>query len=277
VTTRRPLAFTALTVLALLVAGCGSPSSDGDSSTTTTTPPGAGGATTTTPGVKGELTVSDAASLTKAFADIGKGFERANPDTSISFNPDSSATLAAQIEQGAPADVFASADEKNMDRLVQGNKVAGSPQVFARNRLVIITKPGNPEKIRSLADLADAGTVSLCAAGAPCGNYAAQVLRRAKVTIAESSITRSTNATATTQAVSRGDAVAAIVYVTDARTAGRAVDTVTIPDAQNAIASYPVAALAGSKNAALAEAFVAYVTSPEGEAVLKEYGFLPPG
>jgi molybdate transport system substrate-binding protein len=275
VTNGRLVLFSVLSVLALPIAGCSRSSTGGAATTTTVASSGSRSAPTTTSGPRGTLTVSDAASLAKAFADIGNGFEKANPGTSISFNPDSSATLAAQIEQGAPADVFASADEKNMARLVQGGKVAGSPRVFARNRLVIITKPGNPKKIKTLADLAAAGTVSLCAADAPCGTYAAQVLSGAKVTLDEGSVTRGTNATATAQAVSQGDAVAAIVYATDAKTAGNAVDTVTIPDAQNAIADYPIATLDGSRSAALANAFVAYVTSAPGEAVLAEYGFLP--
>ncbi len=268
--TRRLVLVTA--VVALAVGGCGSSSTDGAATATSGSP----GPTAMTSNLKGELTVSEAASLTRAFADIGEGFEQAHPGTSVKFNPDSSSTLVAQIEQGAPADVFASADEKNMVRLVEGDKVAGSPRLFARNRLVIITKPGNPKHIKSLIDLASAGTVSLCSTDAPCGRYAARVLSGANVTIAERSITRGTNANATTQAVSQGDAVAAIVYVTDAKAAGKAVDTVTIPDAQNAIASYPIAALRGAGDAALAKAFVAYVTSTEGQAVLEEYGFLPP-
>jgi molybdate transport system substrate-binding protein len=254
-------------VLGLLTSGCGG--DDGSSAGGTPTTRAAGTAT-------GSITVSNAASLTAAFDEIGAEFMQANPDAGVTFNPGSSATLVTQIEGGAPADVFASADEANMDRLVTGNRVGGQPEVFARNRLVMVTKPGNPKDVRSLGDLGRAGIVALCAETVPCGKYAAESLQKANVTIPETSITRGADATATLAQVTQGDADAAIVYVTDARTAGNQVASVTIPDAQNVVAVYPIATLAASGNKAAARAFVEYVLSPAGQATLKSYGFLPP-
>jgi molybdate transport system substrate-binding protein len=250
-----------------LVAGCSDDGAGSDASTTTTR-----AASTVT----GSITVSDAASLTEAFEAIGADFTAANPDAEVTFNPGPSSTLATQIEGGAPADVFASADEANMDRLLTANLVDGEPVVFAQNQLVIVTKPGNPEGIETLADLATAGVISLCAETVPCGRYAGGVLQRASVTIPETSVTRGQDVKATLAQVTTGDAVAAIVYVTDAQTAGDDVEAVTIPDAQNAIATYPIAVLSGSGNKEAAQAFVDAVLSGQGQATLRSYGFLPP-
>jgi molybdate transport system substrate-binding protein len=163
-----------------------------------------------------------------------------------------------------------------MDKLVTTGKVTASPTVFARNRLEIAVKPGNPKGIRTLADLRGAGTVALCAASVPCGVYAANVLSRAGVTIPESSITRGADAKATLAAVSPGDANAAVVYVTDVKAARGAVQGVVIPDDQNAVAVYPLAPLAASSNARLARSFTAYVASLAGERTLARFGFLAP-
>jgi molybdate transport system substrate-binding protein len=247
-------------VAAFVVGGCG----DDDATTTTAA------------GVSGDITVSTAASLTDAFTKIGDDFKTAHPDAKVTFNFGPSSTLETQIEQGAPADVFASADQANMDKLDTASKLAGASTVFADNKLVIITKPGNPKNVKSLADLATVGTVSLCGADVPCGKYAAQVLEAAGVTIPASSVTRGQDVKATLAAVTTGDADAGIVYVTDAKSAGDAVATVTIPDDQNAIAVYPIAVLAGTSNKAVAQAFVDAVTSDEGQATLQSFGFLPP-
>src|SRR5262249_11294150 len=161
------------------------------------------------------IKVSDAASLTEAFDQIGQDFTKANPKTTVTFNPGSSSTLAMQIQQtnGVGIDTFASADEANMDKLVSANLVDGTPVVFARNRWVIVTKPGNPKNVKTLADLANLDTISLCGETVPCGKYAAQVLTEANVTIPESKVTRGTDVKATLAAVTQGDADAAIVYV----------------------------------------------------------------
>ncbi len=226
--------------------------------------------------LSGSITVSGASSLTDAYTKLGADFQKKNKGTTITFNFGSSSTLVTQILGGAPADVFASADLTNMDKLVAAGKVTVSPTIFARNQMEIAVKPGNPKGIKTLADLANAGTVALCAATAPCGVYAANVLSRANVTIPASSTTRGADAKTTLAAVSPGDANAALVYVTDVLAAGSAVQGVVIPDAQNTVAVYPAAPLASSANAALAKAFVAYVASPAGEKILAKYGFLAP-
>jgi molybdate transport system substrate-binding protein len=220
--------------------------------------------------------VSAAASLTGAFTKIGDDFEAANPGAEVTFNFGPSSTLEAQIEQGAPADVFAPADPANMDELGTASKLAAAPAAFARNELVIVTKPGNPRNVHSLADLATVGTVSLCGSDVPCGKYAAQVLQGAGVAIPESSVTRGQDVKATLAAVTTGDADAGIVYVTDAKGAGDAVATIDIPDDQNAIAVYPIAVLAGTGEQEVASAFVDAVTSDAGRATLQSFGFLPP-
>ncbi len=229
--------------------------------------------TTTTPSkLTGSITVSAAASLTGAFAKVGTDFQTANPATKVAFNFGSSSTLGTQIAQGAPADVFASADQTNMDKLTAAGLV-GPSTIFARNRLVIVTKPGNPKHVKTLADLATVGTISLCGAEVPCGKYAAQALQTAGVTIPESSVTRGVDVRAALGAVTTGDAEAAIVYVTDAKTAGAAVASVPIPDVQNVIAEYPIAGITASSNAATVAAFIDYVESAKGQATLRSFGF----
>lgn len=238
--------------------------------------PGDTAATSGTSGLDGEITVSAAASLTEAYTQIGKDFEAAHPGTTVTFNFDSSGTLAQQILDGAPVDVYASADEANMAELTDADLVDGEPTVFARNQLAIVTKPGNPVGIAGLADLADAGVVALCADTVPCGGFAAQVLTDAGVSIPASRVTRGQNVKATLTAVTEGDAMAGIVYVTDAAAAGDAVATVDIPEEQNAIATYPIGALRAAAEPEVARAFARYVTSDDAQLVLQELGFLPP-
>lgn len=224
----------------------------------------------------GSITVSAAASLTDAFTKLGVEFEKQNPKTSVTFNFGSSSALVTQIQGGAPADVFASADLTNMDKLVSTGKVSTTPTAFARNNLQIAVKPGNPKNVASLASLKDVGVVSLCGATVPCGVYAANVLARAGVQIPEGNVTRAADAKATIGAVAQGDANAAIVYATDVKAAGSSVKGVVIPDDENTIAVYPIAPLAGSANPKVAKAFVEYVASPKGQKTLAKYGFLAP-
>jgi molybdate transport system substrate-binding protein len=148
--------------------------------------------------------------------------------------------------------------------------------IFARNRLVIVTKPGNPERVRALSDLARVDVVSLCGLEVPCGRYAAEIMREAQVDLREDQVTRGQDAKATLGAVTTGDADAAIVYVTDAKAAGDAVTTVAIPDAENAVAAYPIAVLERAGNRTTTRAFVDFVLSRAGQAVLRSDGFLPP-
>ncbi len=228
------------------------------------------------PKLSGSITVSAAASLTEAFHQIGTDFQKKRKGTTVTFNFGSSSTLVTQIQGGAPADVFASADLTNMDKLLKTGNVVVSPTVFARNQLEIAVKPDNPKSIKTLADLTTAGTIALCGATVPCGVYAANVLSRAGVTIPESSITRGADAKATIAAVSPGDANAALVYVTDVKAAGTTVQGVKIPDEQNTIALYPIAPVVGSSKRKLAAAFVAYVASPARRKTLAKFGFRAP-
>jgi molybdate transport system substrate-binding protein len=224
----------------------------------------------------GAITVSAASSLTEAFTEIGTQFEKRYKSTDITFNFDASSALVLQVQSGAPVDVFASADEANMDKLVSGGQVTTTPVVFAQNRLEIAVKPGNPAKIKRLADLATAGVVALCAPEVPCGKYADAALAAAGVKIPPDEITRGQNAKATLTAVSAGDADAAIVYVTDVEAAGSSVAGVKIPKSQNQLARYPIAPLADTENARTAKAFATYVASTAGEKVLAKYGFVAP-
>ena len=268
---RRTITATLALVLALglVAAGCGSSTKASDTAT------GATSATTSTP-VSGSITVSAASSLTGAFGTIKDDFQAANPGAHVTINFGSSGTLETQIESGAPADVAAFADDATMKKLTDKGALDGPSQIFATNHLVIVTKPGNPTHIETLADLASAGTVSLCADTAPCGKYANQILTTAAVSIPAAKVTRGQDVKTTLAAVTNGDADAAIVYVTDAQAAGAQVDTVTIPAEQNAVANYPIAVIKATQDAALAQAFMAFVLGPQGRQVLQDAGFATP-
>jgi molybdate transport system substrate-binding protein len=222
------------------------------------------------------ITVSAAASLSKAYTELGKQFEKANPSIKVRFNFASTSSLVSQIQSGAPTDVFAAADLTSFDKLLASGNVVKSPKVFARNSMQLIVKPSNPLGISSVADLAKASVVSLCAKTVPCGVYATTVLSRYGVVIAESKITRGVDATATLNAVSTGDADAAIVYATDALSAKKSVSVISIPGGKNVNAMYGIGSIRGSKNSKQAEAFVQFVVSPAGQKVLKTFGFLAP-
>jgi molybdate transport system substrate-binding protein len=239
-------------------------------------PATAGAAKHTSTRPTGTITVSAAASLTEAFTKMGADFQNANPGTTVAFNFAASSALVTQIQGGAPADVFASADGTNMQKLVSGGQVTAEPTVFAANALTIVVKPGNPKKIKSLADLARVGTISLCADTVPCGKYAQQALAQAGVSIPADKTTKGADVKGTLAAVSTGDADAAIVYTTDAKAAGATVQAVKIPAWLNVYAIYPLAPLASSSNQALAKAWVQYTVSPAGQKTLQSYGFLPP-
>jgi molybdate transport system substrate-binding protein len=218
------------------------------------------------------VTVFAAGSLTAAFKTIGKDFEAANAGTRVEFNFAGSSTLARQILEGAPADVFASADEENMEKV---RAQVSSPQIFAGNRLAIIVSKGNPKKVESVAGLGQHGlTVSLAAPVVPIGRYAREVFAKAGVAVPESSSEVDVKAVATR--VAMGEADAGIVYTTDVAAAGDKVEGVAIPDALNVRAKYPIATVKASKNEKGALAFVHFVLSPEGRRVLTTAGFLAP-
>ena len=229
-----------------------------------------------TQSLSGEIVVSAAASLTEGFTAIGREFRRLHPRARVRFNFGSTTALVTQIQAGAPVAVFASADLSSQDRLLQTGNITSSPRVFARNTMQIAVKPGNPLSITRLTDLAKASTVALCGKAVPCGVYAASVLARAGVSIPETSITRGIDAKATLASVSFGDADAAIVYTTDVRAAGKAVQGVSIPRAENVTAVYGISVVRGTSNQQLARAFVEFVMSRDGRSILARQGFLAP-
>jgi molybdate transport system substrate-binding protein len=231
---------------------------------------------TKAPELSGSITVSAAASLTEAFTKMGTDFQKLNKGTTVTFNFAASSTLAQQIQGGAPADVFASADGANMQKLVSGGQVTADPTDFASNFLTIVVKPGNPKNVKSLADLANLGVISLCAPTVPCGKYAAQAFSQLGVTIPPEKTTLGADVKATLAAVATGDADAGVVYVTDAKSAGKTVQAVKVPASQNVLAVYPIAPVAATQNASLGNGWIKYVTSAAGQKTLKSFGFLPP-
>ena len=226
--------------------------------------------------LKGEITVSAAASLTDSFVALAKAFRAANPKVKVRLNFGSSSTLVAQIQAGAPSDVIAAADMSSVEKLVASGHVVAGPRAFARNSMAIAVKPGNPEKVKSIKDLARLKTIAMCGKAAPCGVYASSALSRAGVVVKESNITRGVDAKATLGAVVTGDADAAIVYKTDVIAAGKSIQAVDIATASNVKAMYGIASIRGSKNGSLAKAFVDFVLSEQGWRILKGFGFQKP-
>jgi molybdate transport system substrate-binding protein len=261
-------ALTAVGAVSALLAGCGSAGS-GDGATPDSAP-----ASATAPTVAGEITVFAAASLTESFTTLGKQFEEANPDATITFSFGPSSGLATQITEGAPADVFASASGKNIDAVVTA-EAAGAPAVFARNVMEIAVPRDNPAGITALADLATAEVkVALCQPDVPCGAGAAQVFTHAGIAVTP--VTLEADVKATLTKVELGEVDAGVVYVTDVLAAGDKVTGVEIPSDVNAATSYPIATLTASKNPDLAKAFVDYVLSADGASVLTAAGFQKP-
>jgi molybdate transport system substrate-binding protein len=247
-----------LVVAAVFLAACGSSS--------------ASGGTSPTP-LSGTVNVFAAASLTEAFKAIGTSFQAANSGVTVKFSFAGTPTLVTQIEQGAPADVFASADTTNMDKLKGDGLTSGTPQVFARNKLEIAVLPGNPKGITTLADLAKPGVIYITEAPTvPAGKYALQALAKAGVTVTPKSL--ETDVKSVVSKIELGEADAGIVYTTDVTAAATKVQGVPIPDAYNVIATYPMVAVKASTNAAAANAFIAYVVSSDGQAKLQSFGFL---
>ena len=222
-------------------------------------------------GSANEIKVFAAASLTAAFTELGRRYTAAQ-GTKVTFNFAGSQALATQIGQGAPADVFASADLDNMAKV---KDLVGTPQSFASNRLAIVVEQGNPRGIRTLDDLAGGDVkVVLAAREVPAGRYAKQVLDRAGVKVTP--VSQEDNVKAVVAKVSLGEADAGIVYVTDVRAGGDKVEGVDIPREQNVVATYPIATVKAGKAQDAAQAFMDLVLSGQGQQVLHRYGFLPP-
>ena len=238
------------------------------------TPPSTTGTLPAKVVLSGSINVFAASSLTASFVDIAAAFEKANPGVKITLNFAGSSTLVTQIHNGAPADVFASADPANMDRLTNAKLVEGTPLVFTRNRPMIVVPRGNPLRIVSLADLARPDVVvALGAVGVPVGDYARQILGRAGIQVKPKTLESSVSAIVTKAALREIDA--GIVYVTDVAIDEYRVDGVAIPEEQNIVATYPVAALTSSANKATAAGFVAFTQSSVAQAILAKYKFVP--
>lgn len=219
-----------------------------------------------------DVTVFAAASLTAAFTELGDAFMAAHPGTEVTFSFAGSSELVAQLREGAPADVFASADLANMDVLTDAELVDGEPEVFATNVAEIIVEADNPRGITSVADLADDDLVVVqCAPEVPCGAYAEQVLANAGVTVTPSSLEQ--NVKAVTTKVLLGEADAGIVYRTDVLAAGTAAEGVAIPDDVNVVAEYPIALVADAPDPSGGRAFIGFVLGAAGKEILAENGF----
>jgi molybdate transport system substrate-binding protein len=193
----------------------------------------------------------------------------------VKFNFDASSNLAAQIQQGAPADLFASADEANLQKTIDSGDVIEPPLVFAKNRLEIAVEEGNPKKVKSLADLAKPDmVVVLCADQVPCGKYAADAFDKAGVDVSPAS--KEENAKATLAKVSLGEADAAVVYVTDVRAEKGNVRGVKIPAEHNVVGSYPFAVVKESQNPPAAKAWGVFLGSVKARQTFQKFGFLLP-
>lgn len=225
--------------------------------------------------VDATLTVFAAASLKGSFTTLAEEFEERNPGVTVELSFAGSSDLVSQIAEGAPADVFASADEKNMDKLVGDDLVDGEPSDFATNTLTLVTPAGNPGGVTSLADLANADLdVVVCAPQVPCGSAAEKLASAAGVTLAPDSEEQSV--TDVLGKVTSGEADAGLVYVTDAKAAGDDVDVVEVPEAEDVVNTYPIATLADARQPGLARDWIGLVTGNDGQAVLRKAGFGAP-
>jgi molybdate transport system substrate-binding protein len=249
----------------MLIAACGG--ARGGETTIT------GAATGTS--LRGELLVSAAASLADVFAELGSDFEAAHPGVDVQLNLGSSASLRQQVLEGAPADVFASADMSNMTRLVDAGETTGGPVIFARNRMEIAVPAGNPAGITGLDDFADDELlIGLCAEQVPCGAYAREVLRNAGV--APSVDSNEPDVRALLTKVEAGELDAGITYLTDVLSTGGAVEGLAIREDVNVMADFPISTLVGASNPEVAARFVAFVLSGQGQTILDGYGFSSP-
>jgi molybdate transport system substrate-binding protein len=259
----KKILFSMLLILCVVLAACGSPA----------------------PSQPQTLNVFAAASLTDAFTEIGNNFQNANPNVTVTFNFASSPALRTQIEEGAPADVFASASGKEMETLITNSFVAeGTSQIFLSNKLVIILPADNPAGIDSLEDLATSGIkIVLAAEEVPVGRYAREALDLMNASygtdfkdkVLANVVSNEDNVKQVVAKVQLGEADAGIVYTSDA-VAAPELQTIEIPSEFNVIAKYPIAPLIESTNSELANAFIAYVLSDEGQAILQKWGFASP-
>ena len=261
---RRPLIAVVVVIAGLAVSGCTGTARDA-------APGSSSGPGSAAPA--GPLTIFAAASLGAAFDELAEEFERRHPGVDVRpISYDGSSTLATQLIEGAPADVFASADERSMQRVVDAGLV-GQSRLFASNTLVIAVPAGNPAAIASVDDLDAPGlAVVLCAPEVPCGAASAALLDRNGVAVAAASLEQ--NVTAVLTKIAAGEADAGLVYATDVRRAD--VEAIEAAGAADVVNRYPVAALSEAANLRAAEAFVDFAVSARGRAVLERLGFGAP-
>ena len=222
-----------------------------------------------------KIMVFAAASLKTTFTDIGEQFKAENPGSSVEFSFAGSSDLVTQLTQGAQADVFASADTKNMDKAAKAGLLARDPVNFASNTLTIAVAPGNPKRIASFKDLTQQGlNVVLCAPQVPCGSATQKVEKATGVKL--NPVSEESAVTDVLNKVETGQADAGLVYVTDVLGAGAKVHGVTFPESRRAVNTYPIASLRGADDETLAAYFTDYVVGPEGQSVLSTYGFQKP-
>ncbi|MFD7600163.1 molybdate ABC transporter substrate-binding protein [Streptomyces mirabilis] len=249
--------------------------SSSDSGSSSDSSPKSDTSASSSPKLSGTVTVFAAASLKESFTTLGKEFEKANPGTKVTFNFGGSDTLAASINGGAPADVFAAASPKTMAIVTDKKDAATTPATFVRNQLEIATLPGNPDKVASLKDLTKSGLkVVLCDKTVPCGAAAQKALDASKLKLTPVSYEQDVKSALTKVELKEADA--AVVYKTDVKAAGDKVEGVEFPESAKAINAYPIALLKDAPNAEAAKAFIALVQSAEGQKVLTAAGFLQP-
>lgn len=258
----------ALLSVAGLIAGCGSSTGSSDSGTTAAS-------TNSGPTLRGTIVVSAAASLTGSFDQIKAEFTKANPGVTVTISYGGSDTLAAQINAGAPVDVFAAASDKTMALVVDAGNASGPAARFATNTLQIAVPKDNPAKIAALSDLANSGVkVALCAPTVPCGAASTKALAAAKVSLTP--VTQEQDVKSVLTKVQLGEVDAGLVYRTDVIAAGSSVKGISFPEAASAATNYPIVVCKQAPNSAVAGAFVAYVLSDAGQKVLAAAGFAAP-
>jgi molybdate transport system substrate-binding protein len=262
----RSRALLVLPAAALLaLTACGGSSSDDSGSSSSSS----GGDLT------GTLTVFAAASLTDVFTDLGTQLEKDHPGLHVQFNFAGSDALATQITQGAPADVFASANEKQMKVVTDAGLQAADPTTFAENVLEIAVSKGNPGHVTGLEDFGNADlTLAVCAPSVPCGAAAQQVFTAAGIDAKPD--TQETDVKAALNKVQLGEVDAALVYATDVKAAGDGVEGIPFPEAEQAVNEYPICTLKAAPNPDAAQAFVDLVTSDAGQKALEDAGFRKP-
>ena len=221
------------------------------------------------------ITVFAAASLKKTFTEIGERFKTDDPGADVQFNFAGSSDLVTQLAQGAKADVFASADTNNMVKAEQAELLAADPVDFASNTLMIVTAPGNPKQVASIADLNKPGvSVVVCAEQVPCGTATAKVENATRTEL--NPVSEESSVTDVLNKVTSGQADAGVVYVTDALAAGDRVSTVNFVESSVAVNTYPIAVLKDAPEPDLAKKFVDLVKGEYGQKVLSDAGFAKP-